>query len=72
MSKHRKIISFDPTVHFKHLLKNPEFKTAYDALEDEFKQASVVTPVHRMPGSAKDEVLYIAEDFDAPLGDFAD
>jgi prevent-host-death family protein len=36
------------------------------------KLIPVGTSVRRKPGSAKGEVIYIAEDFDAPLSDFAD
>lgn len=29
-------------------------------------------PLHRQPGAAKGQILYISPDFDAPLEDFAD
>lgn len=36
------------------------------------KLVPVGSSVRRMPGSAKGEILYVADDFDAPLSDFAD
>jgi antitoxin (DNA-binding transcriptional repressor) of toxin-antitoxin stability system len=36
------------------------------------KLVPVGASARRQPGSAKGEVLYVAEDFDAPLSEFAD
>jgi len=36
------------------------------------KLVPVGASIRRMPGSAKGEILYVADDFDAPLSDFAD
>lgn len=36
------------------------------------KLVPVGATARRQPGSAKGEVLYVAEDFDAPLAEFAD
>ncbi|MDD4930185.1 MAG: type II toxin-antitoxin system prevent-host-death family antitoxin [Gallionella sp.] len=36
------------------------------------KLVPVGRSIRRMPGSAKGDILYMADDFDAPLGDFAD
>lgn len=36
------------------------------------KLMPVGTVTLRVPGTAKGEILYMAEDFDAPLSDFAD
>lgn len=34
------------------------------------KLVTATTPVPRQPGLLKDKILYMAEDFDAPLEDF--
>jgi prevent-host-death family protein len=36
------------------------------------KLVPVGSSIRRAPGSAKGEILYVADDFDAPLSDFAD
>lgn len=36
------------------------------------KLVPVGASVCRVPGSGKGEILYVADDFDAPLNDFAD
>lgn len=36
------------------------------------KLVPVGSSIRRMPGSAKGDILYMADDFDAPLSDFSD
>ena len=36
------------------------------------KLVPVGSSIRRLPGSAKGDILYMADDFDAPLSDFAD
>jgi hypothetical protein len=72
MSKQCKITLGNPIAHLKHSPKNLEVKAVSDAAEDKFKRASVDASIRRKPGSAKGDVLYIAEDFDTPLINFAD
>lgn len=36
------------------------------------KLVPVASSIRRTPGSAKGDILYMANDFDAPLSDFAD
>lgn len=36
------------------------------------KLVPVGSAIRRMPGSAKGDILYVADDFDASLSDFAD
>jgi len=56
MGKPLKTIPFDPAVHLEHALKNPEFKAAYDALEDEFSALDALLQARKQAGLTQAEV----------------
>ena len=56
MGKPLKTIQFDPVAHLELSLKNPEFKAAYDALEDEFSALDALLKARKQAGLTQAEV----------------
>src|SRR3989338_9278833 len=56
MDKQRKTIPFDPAAHLNRSLKNPAFKIAYDALEDEFSALDALLQARKQAGLTQAEV----------------
>ena len=65
----------DAKAHFSELVRKALMGEEVVIARDNkplLKLVPVGASTRRQPGSAKGEVLYVAEDFDAPLNDFAD
>lgn len=56
MAKQHKTIPFDPVAHIQRSLSNPEFKAAYDALEDEFSALDALLHARKQAGLTQAEV----------------
>lgn len=56
MAKQHETIPFDPAAHIQHSLSNPEFKAAYDALEDEFSALDALLHARKQAGLTQAEV----------------
>lgn len=56
MAKQHETIPFDPAAYIKRSLKNPEFKAAYDALEDEFSALDALLQARKHAGLTQAEV----------------
>jgi len=56
MPKQHKTIPFDPMIHLTKSLKNPAFKSAYDALEDEFSALDMLLRARTKAGLTQSEV----------------
>jgi DNA-binding XRE family transcriptional regulator len=56
MAKQHKTIPFDPAAHIQRSLINPEFKAAYDALEDEFSALDALLHARKQAGLTQAEV----------------
>ncbi len=72
MSKQCKTTQSSPVAQLKYSPENLEVKAVFGIPEDKLKLVSVDAFINRKPGLAKADVLYIADDFDMPLKDFAD
>lgn len=56
MAKQTNTIPFDPAAHLKRSLKDPAFKAAYDALEDEFSALDALLQARKQAGLTQAEV----------------
>ena len=57
MAKPHKTIPFSPAAHLAKSLKNPAFKAAYDALEDEFSALDALLLARKEVGLTQAEVV---------------
>lgn len=56
MANQHKTVPFDPADHLAKSLANPEFKAAYEALEDEFSALDTLLQARKEAGLTQAEV----------------
>ena len=56
MARQHKTIPFNPNAHLAKSLRNPAFKAAYDALEDEFSALDALLQARKQAGLTQAEV----------------